>query len=843
MNRDKFKIVVTIACLLGILTFLFFKARNNDIEKHHKIIHNIQQLFYQDSQFNESILKLQTVNFAAYEMLAKHRRAIEEYTAWLKTTESGIYQTFGEDIDTAIDEAEQVFAVKIDLIEEFKSLNSDLKKSVAELPVAVEAEKRGASSFAEHIYLDRLLKEVLLFHSNPMENNNRWVLKAIEQMYQSPDDSQLELAGHASTVIKNTEGIIQKIQNIFDLPTKQSVGEIYNIYSRYYAEKSKSTAFYRFAMYAMALFLLAYVAKLFLTLRNTMRHLETSLEEIEFQKKALDEHAIVASINPDGHITYVNDRFIEVSQYSRKDTDSHFKKLIDFNHHSPFILKEIVTALKKGETWRGELRNSKKDGSFFWADATIVPFIDKLGAPIRHIALLTDITAKKRDEQRIFNLAHYDSLTGLPNRLFFRQQVEQHLSEQASKDKKTVLLFVDLDNFKLVNDTMGHTVGDSLLRKVANHLTSSARENDLVSRLGGDEFVVALMDIESHNEIIKITNAILSITDYPVKLEQHETVVSTSIGISVYPDDANSMDCLIQHSDMAMYAAKSRGKNQYQFFTKELEIQSIKRHTLENDLRRAIQLEEFEIYYQPQVESVSGDIASVEALIRWNHPDKGLIPPCDFIPVLEETGLIVTVGDWVLKQACTQLAAWKQQGFRLRMAVNISAHQIADNHLLEIIEQILRFRPIEPHELELELTETSLLNNSEYSITLLNSLSELGVGLALDDFGTGYSSLSYLKKLPIDRLKIDRSFVWELPNDRRDMEIITTIIAMAKSLGLQIIAEGVETAEQYAILQDKQCEYLQGYHIGKPMPADEMLAKLHDNRDGTTLDNVVNLNP
>lgn len=834
MNRDKLKIVVTIACLVGMLTFLFFKSKNNDVEKHHNILYNIQQLSYQDSQFNESILKLKTINFDTYEVLAEHPEAIEKYTALLKSSDSGIYNALGEDIDTAIHKMESMFANKVSLMEEFKALNSALKQSLVDLPIAIDASKRVTSSFAKHIYYDRLLKEVLLIHSDPFGHDNKWALNVIDQMGRSAIAEQRELSVQAKQVIDGTVGIVQKIQEIFELPTKQSVGEIYEIYSRYYAKDMQTAAVYRLLMYAMALFLLAYVAKLFMTLRNTMRHLETSLEEIDFQKKALDEHAIVASINPNGQISYINDRFVEISQYDRCDIDNHFGNLIDFNYHPLSILDEITSTLKSGETWQGELRNRKKDGGFYWADATIVPFIDKNGAPIRHIALLTDTTARKQNEERIFNLAHYDNLTGLPNRVFFTQQLEHHLANNANTNTKTALLFVDLDNFKLINDTLGHVIGDTLLKKVANHLVSSVGDNVLVSRLGGDEFIIALFDVEATDTIVDITDSVLSITNYPIKLEKHETVVSASVGISVYPDDANDIDSLIKNSDMAMYEAKSSGKNQYQFFTEALRIKSIKRHTLENDLRRAIKLDQFEIYYQPQVESATGKICSVEALIRWNHPDKGLISPVDFIPVLEETGLIVTVGDWVLKQACTQLVAWKELGFKLRMAVNISAHQIGDNHLQETVEQILRFRAIEAHELELELTETSLLKNSEYSITLLNALSDIGVGLSLDDFGTGYSSLSYLKKLPINKLKIDRSFVWELPNDKHDMEIVTTIIAMAKSLGLQIVAEGVETAEQYAILQEQECDYLQGYYIGKPMPAGDMLAMLHDNRSSTS---------
>lgn len=717
INRDTLKIVAIIVCLVGMLTFLFFKAKNNDIEKHHTIINQIHQLSYQDSQFNESILRLTTVNLRDYEFLNFHASEIEDNVAWIKSKKSGIYNRHGEDVDAAILSMERAFSQKLDLMLEFKLLNLALSLSLAELPIAIDDGKLGSSSLDQQIYLDRILKEVLLFHSNPLEHDNTWARTAIDQLRRSDEPKLMEISFNATRVIENTVKINTKVQKIFDVPTKQSISEVYSSYSRVYSGEMKAKSIYRFALYAMTLLLIVYLVELFMTLRNTMRHLEASLEEIEFQKKALDEYAIVASINPNGEISYVNDRFMEISQFGKGDINSHYRNLIDINYHTPSILKEITTTLEKGKTWRGELRNLKKDGGHYWADATVVPFIDKSGAPIRYIALLADTTSRKQDEQRIFKLAHYDNLTELPNRSYFRQKLEHHLSKGSSNGKKTALLFVDLDNFKSINDTLGHAVGDTLLRKVADHLVSSVRNNGVVSRLGGDEFTIALYDIESYAEIVEISDALLSITNRPISLDKHESVISASIGISVYPDDAKDIDTLIKNADMAMYAAKSSGKNQYQFFTQELEHINLKRHTLESDLRRAIQLEQFEIYYQPQVESATGSICSVEALIRWNHPENGLVPPCDFIPVLEETGLIVTVGDWVIKQACTQLAAWKEMGFSLRMAVNVSAHQIGDNHLLELVEQTLRFRSIEAHELDLELTETSLLKNSEYSMT------------------------------------------------------------------------------------------------------------------------------
>jgi len=457
--------------------------------------------------------------------------------------------------------------------------------------------------------------------------------------------------------------------------------------------------------------------------------------------------------------------------------------------------------------------------------------LDKENKPIRYVALQTDITDKKRVEERISYLAHYDDLTNLPKRAFFLEKIDHELHKTSVSGKKLALLFLDLDNFKLINDTLGHDSGDELLKIVARHLRSSVRETDIVSRLGGDEFTIALLDIESREEIEAIARKILSITNKSVHLGRKEITISSSIGISVYPDDAEDIDSLLKYSDIAMYRAKTEGKNKSMYFTEELMSENLDRHTLENEIRQAIQHNEFELFYQPQVLADGGEICAVEALIRWNHPDKGLIAPYVFIPILEDSGLILDVGKWVLMEACTQLVALKEQGFNLRMSVNISANQLRDDHLLELIKQIINFRPIEPHELELEITETSLLQNIDRTITLLNALSEAGVGLSLDDFGTGYSSLSYLKKLPIKTLKIDRSFIKDIPSDQHDMAIATTIIAMARNLDLRVVAEGVETEEQLNFLQEKGCDTLQGYYFSKPVNASDLRQVLCDNRD------------
>jgi len=834
MRKGKFKPVVIIFCLISILTFLFVKTKANNINRHHDVINQLHNLSYQDSLLNESVLEFRANRFSNYDPITSQKQAIENILLWIKNTQSGLYNEFGNDLDNAIDSSEEQFDKKIVLVERFKSHNGILKNSLYYLPTAIAKNQNNERNGQYDNDLNQLLRDVLLFTSRPNDQNKLKAYFFIRKIKTAQDSELSLIALHAETILREQEALQDIVSSIFNLATNKGVEDIYHIYERYNAERVKSAARYRTVMYAMAILLVLYMLRQFLTLRRTKNYLEESLYELAFQKNALDEYTIVASISPEGKVLYVNDKYTEISQYAKDDLIGRTQRILESEYHPRSYFSEMWRTLKEGNSWRGEIRKHKKDGSHYWVDATIVPFLDKANKPIRYIALQTDITDKKRVEERVSYLAHYDDLTNLPKRAFFLEKIDNELQKISKPGKKLALMFLDLDNFKLINDTLGHDSGDELLKIVASHLRSSVRESDIVSRLGGDEFTIALLDIESKEEIEAIARKILSITNKSVLLARKEITISSSIGISVYPDDASDLDSLLKYSDIAMYRAKTEGKNKFVFFTEELMSENLDRHTLENELRHAVQRKEFELYYQPQIVKESGEICAVEALIRWNHPEKGLIPPHVFIPVLEDSGLIMDVGKWVLVEACTQLVTLKEQGFNLRMSVNISANQLRDDHLPELIKQIIDFRPIEPHELELEITETSLLQNIDRTITLLNALSKLGVGLSLDDFGTGYSSLSYLKKLPIGTLKIDRSFVKDIPNDQHDMAIATTIIAMARTLDLQVVAEGVETEEQLNFLQENGCDILQGYYFSKPVNACDLRQVLDSNRDFCT---------
>ena len=453
------------------------------------------------------------------------------------------------------------------------------------------------------------------------------------------------------------------------------------------------------------------------------------------------------------------------------------------------------------------------------------------------VATFDDVTEQRRAEVRASFLATHDDLTALPNRVVFSQSVSEAVKIGRRYGQQFAVMFVDLDRFKIINDTLGHSAGDALLIEIAKRLTQSVRESDLVSRIGGDEFVILLRKVSDADQVTTVARKILSIVVKPLTIHGQECRVTASIGISLFPSDAQDGETLIKNADAAMYAAKEDGRNAFRFHSQEIKNQSIERLMLETSLRRALERNELLLYYQPKRDLGRGGISGVEALLRWNHPDLGLLQPSRFIPLAEETGLIVPIGKWVLETACAQDMAWQRQGLpAIRIAVNLSPRQFADPNLLDDIGAALERSGMPPELLELEITESMMMQNVEHTVQVLTAIKSLGITLAIDDFGTGYSSMSLVKKFPIDVLKIDRSFVREIVHDSEDKAIADAIIALGRALDLTIVAEGVETVEQEAFLRAHNCDEIQGYLISKPLPADEFAGFLANHALGELKD-------
>jgi diguanylate cyclase (GGDEF)-like protein/PAS domain S-box-containing protein len=484
---------------------------------------------------------------------------------------------------------------------------------------------------------------------------------------------------------------------------------------------------------------------------------------------------------------------------------------------------EHIALLEAHQPFRDmELCRVDETGDKLWISVSGEPVFDVSGAFKGYRGVGKDISERKQDEERIHYLANHDALTSLPNRTMFNEVLNLAIQNARRYNRNFAVLFIDLDRFKIINDTLGHEAGDKLLKEMGSRLTQTVRSSDVVARLGGDEFVVLVQEVSEAKQVEAVARKILSALVQPMVMQGQECRVTASIGICMYPSEAQDEQGLMKNADIAMYRAKEDGKNNYKFYSEEINIHSFERLALETSLRRGLERNEFLLHYQAKLDLHTGRITGVEALVRWQHPEMGLVPPAQFIPLAEETGLIVPIGKWVLNTACAQNVAWQREGLPpLHMAVNLSARQFADEDLVKDIASALESTGLRPELLELELTESMVIQNTERAGRVLAELKKMRVRLAIDDFGVGYSSLTHLKRFPIDTLKVDRSFIRDLPQDLEDKAITEAIIAMGKSLNLTVVAEGVETLEQQTFLQDHGCDEMQGYFFSKPIPSGE----------------------
>ncbi|MBZ5699855.1 MAG: EAL domain-containing protein [Acidobacteriia bacterium] len=480
----------------------------------------------------------------------------------------------------------------------------------------------------------------------------------------------------------------------------------------------------------------------------------------------------------------------------------------------------------------------RRDGFEAAIENSASPIHDRKGRVTGAVIIFHDVSAKRETATEMSHLAHYDYLTDLPNRMLLKDRLTQAISSARRNGNRIGVLFLDLDQFKHINDSLGHAVGDQVLQSVAKRLTACVRRSDTVSRQGGDEFVVLLPELEHVEDAGLSAKKVLNALSEPHRIAEHDLHVSVSIGVSIYPDDGQNAETLIQHADTAMYQAKANGRDNYQFFKKEMNIRAIERQSLEGSLRRALERAEFVLHYQPKINLETGAITGAEALLRWQHPDRGLLTPSHFVPIAEDCGLIVPIGQWVLREACKQSRAWLDAGLRpTPVSVNVSALEFRDKHFLENVCAILKETRLEPRFLELEMTESVLMARVECTACMLGALKVIGVRLTVDDFGTGYSSLSYLNRFPLDALKLDRSFVHEITSPRaNNAAIVRAVITMGKSLRQRVIAEGVETREELAFLRDQHCDEGQGYYFSRPVAGDEF-AKLLEADEPLTIVN------
>ena len=527
-----------------------------------------------------------------------------------------------------------------------------------------------------------------------------------------------------------------------------------------------------------------------------------------------DENGIIISVNP---------AFSKITGYLSAEAIGQRPSLLKSDHHDQGFYRQLWSEVLTQGRWEGEIWNRRKNGEVYpeWLTINRIPALD--GIPERFVAVFHDITEQRQASDRIQYLAFHDALTGLPNRALFQDRLVLAVERARRENKRLSVTFIDLDGFKEINDSLGHDVGDLLLQEVAKRIRARLRRGvDTVARLGGDEFVVLMEDLKEVEHCACLAAEIIEDIAAPLQLRGHPVRVGASMGMAFYPEDGGEALELMKHADTAMYAAKASGKGVYRFFQPEMLENLNQRIRLETELRHAIDDGALELHYQPKICITDGKLRGVEALVRWQHPERGMIMPDEFIPVAEETGLILSLGTWVLEEACRQAAAWRDRGLEITVAVNVSARQITKDRLAERIASLLETHRLPATALQIELTETALLTAPEMATATLDSLRAMGVVIAIDDFGTGYSSLARMRRLPIDLVKIDRSFIEHMDSDAKDAEVVRTIVALAKALGLDIIAEGVESQRQSQLLHESGCSVCQGYYFARPQSVDQL---------------------
>lgn len=534
------------------------------------------------------------------------------------------------------------------------------------------------------------------------------------------------------------------------------------------------------------------------------------------------EGIIVTDIN--AKIVAVNPAFEEITGFSKAEALGKTPRILKSRRHEKAFFHEMWNTLLSTGHWRGEVWNRRKNGEIYPEWLTINEVKNSEGLTSHFVGVFNDISAIKETQAQLDFLAHHDPLTHLPNRTLFLDRLGHALRHAQRENHNLAVLFLDLDRFKTINDTLGHPVGDDLLLQAAERMLESIRSEDTLARLGGDEFVLLLEDNSAAQQAVVVAHKLLQIFNHPMVIQDHALTVTVSIGIAVFPHDGKDVDTLLKHADRAMYQAKQQGRNTYQFFSSALTTGAFERLVMENALRGAIARNELLLFYQPQIDLTKRTLAGVEALVRWRHADLGMVSPAQFIPLAEDMGIIGEIGSWVLNEAARQMAEWQAQGFNVpRVSVNLSMQQIDREDLAGQIAAALEKVHVPTGQLELEVTESMIMRQPEQAMHILDNLRKQGILISIDDFGTGYSSLAYLKNLPLDRLKIDQSFVQDIGRDKHGEAIVRVIIALAKNLGLETVAEGVESNEQAQFLETEGCNIAQGFLFARPMPANEIV--------------------
>ncbi len=823
------------ATLVVLLTWLYQRAGEVSPEAHYAYMQSLRRVQQADVELNAAVLGSYSDLVHNYDPLVRleqdirrEQEVIQRFPAWLD-------EDYLPALSAKFEELRAAQAAKEEEIDRFRRSNAVLRNSLRYFPVAAESYlarlPAGAAPELEHF-----VRAVLSFGQGPEREDvellkNRLASLEKRSLPSFGELSAAHLLVHARAIIERRPEVDRLAFQIMHAPTANLHEELTHLYSDGHEASQRLAAYYRQVLYAVSILLVLYVVYAISRIERDRRDLRQRYEAQRLAEEQLRLYAQVFTSAAEGmtitdaesRIVAVNPAFCAITGYSEAEVLGKTPALLNSGRQGREYYRQMWTELLRCGQWHGEIWNRRKDGAIYPEWLSVAAVRDANGLARNYIGIFTDISERKENEARIQHLAHHDALTGLPNRVLLEDRISQAIAKSRRAELQVAVIFIDLDRFKNINDTLGHEVGDNLLIQAAERGLGVLRETDTLSRLGGDEFVVVLPEVEHLQYAMHVAHKLLAAFAQPYLLAGHALTVTGSAGIALWPSDGMTVSELLRKADAAMYRAKEEGRNTARFYSAGVNNTSLGELLLENDLRGALERQELMMHYQPKVDAKTGRLIGAEALMRWLHREHGMVPPARFIPLAEESGLICVMGEWALDEVCRQQRRWLDAGLvPVPVAVNLSAHQFAQQDVPALIGRILQRYDLPPELLALELTESLLMRNAGNAAKILHALRGMRIEVAIDDFGTGYSSLSYLNQFPVQSLKIDRSFVCTIGEPGGTVKLVAAMIAMAHGLDLSVIAEGVETEEQRDYLLEHGCDQFQGFLYGRPQAAENM---------------------
>jgi len=843
--------LIIVAATAALLVWIFSNTDTVSIPELHAYSHKLRDFRQTDARINANALAIRSNLHKNYEVISHDINHLKALIEQLRTPPEFLSNDDAQKIRRHVDELDQLTQLKNSRVEAFMRESAILRNSIRYFPTAVKhftnspplARLRTdlsplSSNIMTHLAWDN--EELAPIISRQIETIRREIAKLPPQ----PARALSNILEHASLMIKGKRAVNSKLHEIVSIPTNAEIEKIVLAYTAGHENAANHSRTYRLLLSAFTLLLALYLTLFFFrlsrttrALRDANRSLEERIDELHRTQNNLKLYATLFNSTAEGmvitdaytRVLVANPAFSAITGYSVEEIRTRPPSMLSSGRHSKSFYSKMWKTLGQHGKWQGEIWNRRKNGETYPEWLSINAVYNSENNVTHYIGVFSDITERKKNEARIQYLSLHDSLTNLPNRLLMQERLNEALTQSQRIDSHTAVLFLNLDRFRNINDTLGNELGDALLQQVAHRSQTLLRDTDTISRLGSDEFVFILPDINQPQDAAGIARKLLTSISRPCLLGGHDITITASIGIALSETDGNTAAALLRNADIAMSRAKEDGRNNFRFYSADMNITTLGDLLLENQLRNAIKHNELELFYQPKICASTGTLQGAEALLRWRHSEQGMIDPSRFIHLAEESGLIVPIGAWVLRCVCQQIKKWRESGLPVvPVAINLSAQQFLQSDLLAQVRESIEAANIDPGLLELELTESMLMRHANRTIDILSQLRQMGVSLSIDDFGTGYSSLSYLKQFEVNLLKIDRSFVADIQNIDTDGKIATAVIGLAHALGLKVVAEGVETDDQRRFLLNHGCDVFQGYFFSRPVSASEFAKMLAD---------------